>query len=359
MSSESIADRLGRLIEETGPIAVSTYLEQALYGPDGFYMAGGHAGRRGDFLTAPEVGPLFGAVIARALDAWWGELGRPTPFTVLEWGAGPGTLARGVLAAKPDVLLTGALRWVMIERSAAQRDLQPTHDQVESLAPEDAPVVEAGIVLANELLDNLVFDIFERGESGWAEIRIDRVDGRFIERRGAEADVEDLSHAAQGDVPVGARVPRQLAAREWLNAARESVGRGRVVVFDYGGTTAELSTRGGAWLRTHARHEGGADWLAAPGSCDITTDVDLDQLQLEHRADRDERQADWLTRFGVDGLVDEGRAIWEASAGVGDLSALKARSRIREAEALTDPRGMGSFRVLEWEVGPTWPSSTK
>ena len=61
----------------------------------------GRAGRRGDFITSPEVGPLFGAVVARALDAWWAEAGEPDVFTVVEAGAGPGTLARSVLAAAP------------------------------------------------------------------------------------------------------------------------------------------------------------------------------------------------------------------------------------------------------------------
>ena len=74
-------------------------MDLALYGEHGFYASGGRAGRRGDFITSPEVGPLFGAVLARAIDAWWNELGRPSDFAVVEAGAGPGTLARAILAA--------------------------------------------------------------------------------------------------------------------------------------------------------------------------------------------------------------------------------------------------------------------
>ena len=59
-------------------------MDSALYGESGFYSAGGRAGRRGDFLTSPEVGPLFGVVGARALDAEWERLGRPTDFTVVD-----------------------------------------------------------------------------------------------------------------------------------------------------------------------------------------------------------------------------------------------------------------------------------
>ena len=73
-----------------------------LYDPDaGFYGVGGGAGRSRDFLTSPEVGPLFGAVMARAIDSWWDELGRPDPFVVIEGGAGTGALAEAVLGAGP------------------------------------------------------------------------------------------------------------------------------------------------------------------------------------------------------------------------------------------------------------------
>ncbi|MEZ5246582.1 MAG: SAM-dependent methyltransferase [Acidimicrobiales bacterium] len=352
MTAESITDRLEALIAGRGPIPVSDYIEEALYGPDGFYMVGGQAGRRGDFLTAPEVGPLFGAVVARAVDHWWRELGSPTEFTVLEWGAGPGTLARGVLAANPEVLSSGALRWFMVERSPEQHARHPVHERFSSALPDDVPGVDVGVVLANELLDNLAFDIVERTIDGWAEILVDAVDGAFVERR---APAQPMADMAAGTVPVASRLPRQRQARAWLTDAKRRIDRGRVVVFDYGATSAELAARDGAWLRTHAGHTVGADWLATPGSCDITADVDLDQLQLEHPADRHECQSEWLRRFGIDELVEEGREIWAQSAGVGDLAALTARSRIREAEALCDPGGMGGFHVLEWAVGPPVP----
>ena len=70
-----------------GAIPFSEYMRLALYGEGGFYTTGGRAGRRGgDFITSPEVGPLFGTVIARALDAWWKELGSPSRFDVIECG---------------------------------------------------------------------------------------------------------------------------------------------------------------------------------------------------------------------------------------------------------------------------------
>src|SRR5690349_24077989 len=95
-------------------------MDLALYDEQrGFFAKRGEAGRRGDFLTSPEVGPLFGAVLARALDTWWDELGAPDPFVLIEAGAGTGTLWRAVRAAAPRC--AAALRPVLVERSARLR----------------------------------------------------------------------------------------------------------------------------------------------------------------------------------------------------------------------------------------------
>ena len=96
----------------------------SLYGENGFYSVAGRAGRRGDFITSPEVGQLYGTVLARSLDEWWGELGEPEEFTVVDVGAGPGTLARSIIAAAPRC--SNALRYVAVEVSAAQREMQPS-----------------------------------------------------------------------------------------------------------------------------------------------------------------------------------------------------------------------------------------
>ncbi len=334
---------------------VSAFVEAALYEPDaGFYMAGGRAGgARGDFLTAPEVGPLFGTVLGRALDEWWAAAGRPAPFVVHEWGAGPGTLVRAVLAAEPEIVAAGALRWVAIEISASQRHAHPAHPLVESAAAPpsgERPLV----VLANELLDNLPFDVYERTADGWREQHVVEEDGGFVLRLDDRADPADPAAEALERLapaaPVGSTVPWQAAAREWVAARVASLARGgRLVVFDYGGSSDELATRQGGWLRTHRAHDDTRSWLEDPGSCDITTDVAFDQIQLDHRAAVDRSQAEFLRAHGIDELVQEGREIWAAGAHIGDLAAMRARSRVREAEALTDPLGMGRFRVLEWK----------
>lgn len=359
---QGLGDRIARWIEARGPIPVSEYVQACLYDPDGgFYMrpGGGRAGgRSGHFLTAPEVGPLFGAVLARALDSWWTELGEPDPFTVIEWGAGPGTLARSILAAEPGCMAAGALRLVLLEVSPAQRDLHPEHPIVTSAArvPEARP---AGVVVANEVLDNLPFDVARRTDDGWEELRVS-VDGASTGRFSLVA-VPAVAELVAGlpDIAAGGRVPVQRAARDWVAGAHKMVGEGRVVAFDYGATTDVLAGRAGSstdiaaglgWLRTHRDHDDGAWWLADPGSCDITADVALDQVQADYRAGTC-TQAEFLRDHGIEELVAEGRAVWQERAGVGDLDALTARSREREAEALLDPTGMGAFNALVWSVG--------
>ena len=118
----AFVDRLRR----EGPLPFSVFMEAALYDPtDGFYAAGGRAGgRSGDFLTSPEVGPLFGAVLARAIDTWW-DGARPAR-SVRGGGCRSGTRDAGsaVLRARPDVLdgRRAALSWPWIDHRPSVSD---------------------------------------------------------------------------------------------------------------------------------------------------------------------------------------------------------------------------------------------
>jgi SAM-dependent MidA family methyltransferase len=320
-------------------------MEAALYDDaGGFYATGGGAGRRSDFLTSPEVGPLFGAVVARALDEWWAQLGRPAPFTFVDAGAGPGTLARAVLAAAPACLAAGALRYVAVERSAAQRT---RHAGLPIAAAAELPAGPiTGVVLANELLDNLPFRLVVQ-DGGWREAFVDLApDGRLVE---VLHRLEPVPPVLPSRASLGARAPLQDAAAAWVGDVLERLERGRLVVIDYTSTTADLAARPWReWLRTYRRHDRGGHYLSEPGGQDITAEVALDQLPPP---DHVTTQAAFLTAHGLDELVDEGRRVWLERASAPDLAALAARSRVREAEALTDAAGLGGFTVAEWLVG--------
>lgn len=372
---DEIVERIGR----EGPIGFDAFVELALYGAGGFFARARGAGRAGrDFVTSPEVGPLFGALVAIALDGWWRDAGAPDPFVLIEAGAGRGRLARDVLAAAPDC--SRALRYVLVERSpalrAAQRDLLVVEPFEDALGPivrddEDAPVPVLGmgpiatslddlpavaldgVVFANELLDNLPFRIVERRDRTWWEVRV-AVDGDALVENVVPAPDELAAEAdlVVADAPDGARVPVPTALVDWLRACATSLRRGRLVVVDYVASGAELLARGEAgWLRTYRDHDRGVAPLTAPGEQDVTVDVPFEYLvHAAERAgfhfERDLTQAEWLTGLGLDGLVADARNEWDDRAHVGDLEALRHRSRVTEGAALVDPGGLGAHRVL-------------
>jgi SAM-dependent MidA family methyltransferase len=326
----------------TTPVPFDVFMADALYGATGFYSASGRAGRHGDFITSPEVGPLFGAVVARFLDAEWERIGRPDPFTVVDAGAGPGTLARSILAAAPAC--SGAMRYVADEVSPAQREQHPPG--VESRADLPADPFD-GVIIANELLDNLPFRLAVH-DGGWREAYVVALpDGRLVESLSAPFD--PVPEVLPAHVALGARAPIQEAARHWIDDARRLVRNGSVVVIDYAApTTAELAGRPWReWLRTYRGHQRGGHYLADPGTQDITCEVAIDQLP---EPDAIRTQAQWLQLHGIVGLVDEGKRAWEAHAARPDLEAIRMRSRVSESEALLDPRGLGGFTVLEYRA---------
>jgi len=342
VSDTCVTTRIVGRVSVERPIPFERFMDEALYGPDGFYTRGGSAGRRGDFITSPEVGPLFGVVLARYLDDEWERIGRPDPFTVVDAGAGPGTLARSILAAAPAC--ADALRYVAVEVSATQRQRHP--DGIES-RPDLPDGPADGVIVANELLDNLPFRLAVF-DGGWREAYVVVEDGRQVERLSAPFDPRP--HHLPERAGIGARAPLVDRASAWVDDARSRLARGSVLAFDYGvARTAELAMRPWRdWLRTYRGNERGEHYLAAPGSQDITTDVPFDQLP---EPDAVRSQAQFLQRWGIDDLVDEGRRIWSEQASRPGLEAMRMRSRISESEALLDPAGLGGFLVAEWRVG--------
>jgi SAM-dependent MidA family methyltransferase len=362
-------------------------MEAALYDPaGGFFERAPGAGRdAGDFITSVEVGSLFGALVARAVDGWWDHLGRPDPFLVVDAGAGRGQLARDVLRAGPAC--APALRYVLVERSAGLRAVQadnlplepaelvlgpavpPEPDEEPVAVPGSGPMVTAlgelpagpalGVIIANELADNVPFRIVERTTAGWNEIRVSEAPPFASPAAFAEIaiPVDDglatlADRLVEGhDIPVGARLPVPTKLVQWLRSAAAMLRKGVIVVIDYAAPVEELAARGQAgWLRTYRAQRPGTSPLEAPGSQDITADVPLESLRraaagagLSVLAEM--TQVEWLRSLGVDEMVEEARAVWHART-VTDLAAIAARSRVHEADALLDPAGLGAHRVM-------------
>jgi SAM-dependent MidA family methyltransferase len=327
-----------------GAISFEQYMGLALYGEGGFYQDGGKAGRRGDFITSPEVGPLFAAVIARYLDNCWNELGCPSSFDVVEVGAGPGTLARGIFDAQPKCM--SALKYVAVEISEAQRALHPGF--VESVEVFPGRTIQ-GVVLANELLDNLPFKLFVY-DGTWKEAFVAMGDGgKFVE---VLRTVGNIPEVLPQNAPLGSRAPIQTAAAQWMLSVSQKLGRGKVLVIDYcSESTGEIAvTPWREWLRTYKDHGRGEHYLLEPGSQDITTQVLLDQLIKAIPLLSVDGQSEWLHRWGIDELVSEGNEYWEQHKSSPDISAMKMRSRAFEAQLITDTTGMGAYLVLEMGI---------
>ena len=324
-----------------GAISFEQYMGLALYGEGGFYQDGGKAGRRGDFITSPEVGPLFAAVIARYLDDCWNEMGCPSSFDVVEVGAGPGTLARGIFDAQPQCL--SAMKYVAVEISAAQRALHPSFVESVDVFPDR---IIQGVVLANELLDNLPFKLFVF-DGEWMEAFVGLGDGgKFVEVLRA---VDDIPDVLPKTAPLGSRAPIQTAASQWLLNVSQKISKGKVLVFDYcSQSTSEIVvTPWREWLRTYKDHERGFHYLIEPGSQDITTQVMIDQMMKAVPGLSVASQAEWLRTWEIGDLVAEGSRYWEEHKSAPDIAAIKMRSRINESHALTDRDGLGAFSVLE------------
>jgi len=370
----AVAEHLAQVIHREGPITFDRFMEIALYGEDGFFTSGRGAGRAGrDFVTSPEVGPLFGACVARALDRLWDVLERPDPFLVVEAGAGNGRLAREVLRAAPRC--STALRYVLVERSAVLRSEQrgrlPLEPADEALGPfvrrahEDQAVPESGsgpvfaavedlpplsardaVVFANELFDNLPFGIAEFDGARWNEVRVGRGDdGGFAEVLvPVDVDFEFV-------VEPGTRVPIPRGLEDWWRSCEGVLRHGFVLVIDYTTTVAQLGSH--PWLRTYREHATSGSPIDAPGEQDITADIVIEQLESASPFPRlrVDDQAAWLAALGIDDLVAEGRRIWDAGAARGDIEALAGRSRVGEAAALTDPAGLGAHQVILYAAG--------
>jgi SAM-dependent MidA family methyltransferase len=343
--------RLLARIAAEGPLPFEEFMQAALYDPDEGYFTSGplRSARAGDFLTSPEVSPLFGATLARFVDAEAARLGAD-PVMVVDAGAGSGSLLRSLL----DAARVGVRAWALEVSPAAREALRLYVPEaivtggLESLA---GPV--RGVVLANELADNLPVALALRRGRRWLERRV----GAAGEALGwvevpARPAVAAWARRHAGPVPAGGQVEVQIAAGAWLREVLRRLAAGAVVVIDYGDTGRGLAPRRAqGTLRTYRGHHLGPDPLAEPGACDITVDVDFGALAAAAEEEGAEvevlTQACFLERWGLRAALAACRAAERDLAREGDpMERLRLRSLITGGEALLHPRGLGDFRVL-------------
>jgi SAM-dependent MidA family methyltransferase len=342
-----VRDQIVEVIRAEGPIPFERFMDLALYGPAGFFATATlRSQRSGDFLTSPEVSPLFGEMLARYVEREHRRLGEP--FTLVEVAGGSGSLLRPLLAAQP------VTTWA-VEVSPPARQALATLVGAERVVADAAEIPDPlkGVVLANEFVDNLPMAIAQLGESGWRERWVGIEDGAlvFVDAR-PRPEVEAWLTRWAGTNEVGAWVEVQLAAAAWLQSMVKRLVAGSVVLIDYGDTMENLvPRRRDGTLRTYRAHHLGPHPLDEPGATDITADVNFTALaDVAREAGATvaiHRQDDFLSELGLRAELSSLRRLELELAREGDpIERLRVRTRKTEAETLLHPRGLGDFRVL-------------
>jgi SAM-dependent MidA family methyltransferase len=354
--SERLLNRIVARIGRDGPISFAQYMEMALYEPGlGYYSAGLHKfGPQGDFVTAPELGEVFGACLARQVKEIAGELGE---CNILEIGAGSGKLAAQLMTELESA--KGRLTYSILETSADLREVQRRTIE-ENLVDEsrkvnwlEQPPAEPwqGIILANEVVDALPV---ERFVIAGDEIRQEcvTVDNGKLELTDVPAPAELAEEVRKlGPLPDGYRSEIRLQLTSWLQAVTENLQRGVAIFIDYGYPRNEfyIPERLDGTLIAHYRHRAHGDVLRLPGLQDITAFVDFSALAAAGQSAGLEllgytSQALFLMSSGLDAVVHQ-----RLSGDAGDDMSLNS-----QVKQLVLPDLMGEkFQVMAF--GRDWP----
>ncbi len=277
---------LDRIAADGGFLSFADYMALVLYAPGlGYYSAGARKfGADGDFITAPELGPLFAQCLARLVGAALAELGGGV---LLEVGGGSGALAADLLAALRD---RPPEHYFLLEVSADLRERQAATlaNRVPDLAGRvswldglpESPV--RGVVLANEVLDALPVERFRLRDGAVLQLGVTASgDGlRWSERVAPEplrAAVVALQSRLESPLPDGYTAEICLQAGGWLQSLLGAVHSGLVLFIDYGGTRREIyhPERSMGTLACHYRHRMHTDPFLHPGLQDLTAWVDF------------------------------------------------------------------------------------
>ena len=350
--------------KQQGWIPFSRYMETALYAPDLGYYSGGATklGKDGDFTTAPEMSPLFGATFA----SLYAELLPQTMPQVMEFGAGSGKLAKDFLSECQASGIT-IERYFIVELSgelrARQEELLKAFPQVVWL--QHLPAAFSGLVIGNEVLDAMPVDLVVRTEQGWNEVGV-----TVHEQDGAAAfayaeracDAAKIAQIPDADLlPVGYLTEVHAVASGFmhslaamLRAGHEQTGKANAAIFpDYGFPAREYyhPQRNQGSLMCHYRHHAHPDPFYLPGLQDITAHVDFTAM------------AQAALDAGIDLLSYTSQAGFLIGAGIADLlsrtpaeQALDYLPQANALQKLVSTAEMGElFKVLVVGCGMQLP----
>lgn len=273
-------------------------MELALYHPaSGYYVRPTddphteRIGWSGDFYTSSDVHPILGEALAKQALQIDTLLGRPDPLTVVEMGPGKGLLARDFLAAGARLpeSFSRRLRYLLIERSPAMRDLQrqqlaawigPGHpvswvDHLSELPTESV----VGLFLSNELVDAFPVHRVQMVAGRAQEIYVQWRDGTFSETLGplSSPALEQYLGRFAPTLADGYRTEINLAAEQWMREVARCLARGLVITIDYGHTSQDLygPDRSQGTLLCYYHQTASEDPYSRVGEQDMTAHVDF------------------------------------------------------------------------------------
>ncbi|HEX8962771.1 MAG TPA: SAM-dependent methyltransferase [Rhodocyclaceae bacterium] len=341
-ASRALCARIGDAIAAAGGwISFARYQEMALYERDLGYYAGGSRkfGAEGDFVTAPELTPLFGYALARQV----AQVMDASAPAVLEAGAGSGRLAADLLRGL-DALGAAPQRYLILELSGELRARQ--RETLQREAPELAERVEwlgampesfSGCIVANELLDAMPVQVLAWREEGLMERGVaTNADGRF---QWADRPADERLRRLAAELPVAAPYVSEVApiARAWVAEWGRRLARGAMILVDYGLSRREYyhPQRSGGTLRCHYRHRAHDNPFWWPGLSDITTHVDFTAAaEAAHGAGLGvlgyANQATFLMNCGIGELLAQRQETGDAAKALGAVQVLLAPGEMGE-----------------------------
>jgi len=343
-ASRALLERIGAELAASGNwITFARYMELVLHEPELGYYAGGARkfGAGGDFVTAPELSPLFARTLARQI----AELLEPGE-ALLEFGAGSGALAAALLE-ELGALGIAPQHYLILETSAQLRARQREllRDRAQWL--DRMPQQFRGIMIANEVVDAMPVHALAWTREHLLERGVCANEGTLAWcERPAEGALRQAAQALAIELPASGRYESEinLVARAWLRLVARSLGRGAILIFDYGFPAHEYyhPQRAMGTLRCHYRHRAHGDPFHLPGLQDITAHVDFSALA---RAARD---------GGLDLLGFTSQANFLVNCGITDLLAKEDPADAKRylplaasANQLLSPAEMGElFKVL-------------
>lgn len=344
--SQRLLGQIRDEIARTGWMPFSRYMECALYAPGLGYYSGAlqKFGHDGDFVTAPELTPLFGRSLARQL----AELMALSAPHLIEAGAGSGRLAADLLA-ELDRLGAAPQSYRILELSADLRARQQAliaaelpHLSARVSWLDSLPDAFDGVVIGNEVLDAMPVERLRNaaGRIEQAGLALDPSGQPALDWRPAAAALADEAHALGFTEGYDSEI--NFAARAWVAEWARRIGRGALLLIDYGFPQAEYyhPDRRSGTLMCHYRHHAHTDPLWMPGLNDLTAHVDFTAVaQAAFDAGMSlagyTSQANFLLNCGVLERLDR------------DADALSRAKQNAALNQLTSPAEMGElFKVI-------------